>query len=111
MKEGKRMEDWIFKLADVYMEETDEQVSFENTNLLLGQILMNRVAGIAYRNLNKMPNRLKNREFTKTLYMVYKLKLEMTNTYLKNLKYLAVILKSYTLVSHTKRFNGAVIST
>lgn len=85
------MENLLFQLSDVYMEPTDH-VEFLQLDQLLGQICMNRVAGIAYLNMKKIKELNVQKEFMNTLRSSYEFNLRKTERFLKHLKMISDIL-------------------
>lgn len=82
----------LFKLADVYMEATDEHIIVDDVELLLGQLCMNRVAGIAYCNVEKLSGLLLPREFRNTLRDIWKENRRNNDIYIQDLLYINRIL-------------------
>ncbi len=87
------MRELIFEFSDVYMDEIEEFVSPEDSCMLLGDICINRIAGIAYKNLSRFKNFRVHKEFVKTLDAVYKENIRKTEHFKRNIKYLSNIFK------------------
>lgn len=83
----------LFEISDVYMEKSDNWTSFENESELLGEICLNRIAGIAYGNLKRLPQLRTIKEFENTLSAVYNDNVSRTRLFKQNVKYLSQILK------------------
>jgi len=88
------MSEWLFKLADIYMEPGEDAVYFEDAESLLGEICINRVVGIAYKNIEKNHNLNLPGEFRKSLKAIYKANVEKSEHYRENLKYVASIMNN-----------------
>jgi hypothetical protein len=83
----------LFELSDVYMEGTENIVIPCDCSSLLGDICINRIGGIAYKNMNKLKNFRVLKEFKTTIEAVYKDNIRKTESFKKNIKYLSQIFK------------------
>lgn len=84
----RKMSKLLFQLSDVYLERTEEELPTVNYTMLLGEICLNRVAGIAYKNVPKITNLKLSREFRKVIKSLYISNVEKTNRFIINIKYL-----------------------
>lgn len=80
----------IFKLSDALL---DEKVTVDSADweLLLGQIITNRIVGIAYRNLKKSDVKMTN-EIEQCLKSTLDYNVRKTNGYIENVKYIGTIM-------------------
>ena len=80
----------IFKLSDALL---DEKVTVEDEDweLLLGQIVTNRVVGIAYKNLKKSEVKMAN-EIEQCLKSTLDYNVRKTKDYIDNVKYIGTIM-------------------
>lgn len=83
----------LFELSDVYMNPNRELEKFTDESGLLGELCINRVAGIAYGNLKRLANLRTMKEFENTVTSVYKDNLNRTRTFKKNVEIVAKMLK------------------
>lgn len=87
------MENLLFKLADVNMEPI-EGIQLRHPERLLGQLCINRVGGIAYRNLEKIDGLDTHNEFINTLKAIYEQNLQKTDIFFQHMRYVTKILKN-----------------
>ena len=80
----------IFKLSDALL---DEKVTVDSADweLLLGQIITNRVVGIAYKNLKKSDVKMTN-EIEQCLKSTLDYNVRKTNAYIEKVKYIGKIM-------------------
>ncbi len=103
------MGELLFRLSDIYMEETEDTLIPSDSSSLLGDICINRIGGIVYNNLKKMKNFEVQKEFKTTIEAVYKDNIIKTKKFKRNIKYLSNIFKN---VSFDYAFlKGAFLST
>lgn len=81
----------IFKLSDALL---DEKITVDSADweLLLGQIITNRVVGIAYKNLKKNNVKMAN-EIEQCLKSTLEYNINKTNAYIEKVKYLGKIME------------------
>lgn len=81
----------IFKLSDALL---DEKITVDSADweLLLGQIITNRVVGIAYKNLKKNNVKMAN-EIEQCLKSTLEYNINKTNAYIEKVKYLSKIME------------------
>jgi len=96
----------LFQISDVLRGEKINIDGSFNLETLLGQIILNKITGIAYDNLNVTQA---NKEFYKTLSFVYNRNIETTRLFKKHLAYLAKILNQANL--KYALLKGAFLST
>lgn len=82
-------------LANPNMLPSNDYMEVDNLELLLGQICMNRIAGIAYINFNKCNNFFVPKEFRNTLRDLWSSNKQRNLTYIEDLMYIGDILKSF----------------
>ena len=85
----------LFLLSDYYLEKADE-ICLRDQGKLLGDICLNRVAGIAYLNLRKIKQNNVSSEFMRTLNRIYDSNCEESKWFTKCVEYLADIFKDVT---------------
>lgn len=88
------MDGFLFQLADVNMSPIDSDVEVSNIELLLGQLCINRVAGIAYQNMFKLSKFYTPKDFRNTLRAIWENNVETNKRYMDNLLYLADIFQN-----------------
>jgi len=81
----------LFKIANELNEEKINISAAENIELLMGQIMLNRIAGIAYDNIDL---ETLSREAKKVLRINKENNISICNRFMENLKGLAIMLKS-----------------
>ena len=84
----------LFHLADATMPKEEFNLQKEDLELLLGEICINRIAGIAYRNLMNDPKINISNEVLKILKIVYENNLKRNKNYCENVKYISRIMKN-----------------
>lgn len=84
----------LFILADATMPQIDYDFQREDLELLLGQICMNRIGGIAYKNLVNNSNINISNEIIKNLKIVYESNLKRNIKYCEDVKYIAQIMEA-----------------
>ena len=82
----------LFILADATMPQIDYDFQREDLELLLGQICMNRIGGIAYKNLVNNSNINISNEIIKNLKIVYESNHKSIIKYCEDVKFIALIL-------------------
>lgn len=88
------MNNILFMLSDFYMEADSGLKKIEGETELLGELCVNRVAGIAYLNLKKLVNLHVIKEFENTLKAVYLDNLKRTQHYKKNVRMISKLLEN-----------------
>lgn len=88
------MEKILFSLADVTMPKVKHNLEKDDFELLLGEICLNRVAGIAYKNIVGNPDIIAPKEMIKVLKILYEDNLKKSERYRKHIKYLSGILNN-----------------
>lgn len=85
------MSNKLFKLADVYNEEKIKILSEDNIELIVGEVILNRIVGIAYDNLDLsyVP-----KEIEKNLKILNKYSVESSERFIDNVHYISDILKN-----------------
>ncbi|MCM1535224.1 MAG: nucleotidyltransferase family protein [Clostridium sp.] len=90
---GLTMGKLLFHLADATMPKEKFNFQKEDQELLLGEICINRIASIAYRNLvNDSEINISN-EVLKILKIIYENNLKRSKQYCENVKYISQIMK------------------
>lgn len=84
----------LFHLADATMPKEEFNLQKEDLELLLGEICINRIAGIAYRNLMNDPKINISNEVLKILKIVYENNLKRNKNYCENVKCISRIMKN-----------------
>ena len=90
------MKNTLFKICDInfnsedLLDEDKEEIKF-NQEELLGHIIYNRVAGIAYNNLLRIEDKIVSKDIMLCLQNQYKYDIERTKRYLESLKNLSKI--------------------
>lgn len=87
------MNNILFALSDCYMNPDLEVTQIENETELLGELCINRVAGIAYLNLKKLGNLHVIKEFENTLKAVYADNVGRAKKYKKNVEMISKLLE------------------
>ncbi len=83
----------LFSLSDYYMKPDMNLKKIENESELLGELCVNRIAGIAYLNLQKHKNLQVIKEFENTLKAVYLDNVERTKYYKQNVRMISKMLE------------------
>lgn len=99
----------LFLLSDCFLEENDEEFGELDFSKLFGEIVLNRVEGMAYQNLEKMKKVKFPKVFKNALKKLYYQNCVLTEEYICSLKYLASILKGATF--NYALLKGAVLNT
>jgi len=98
----------LFKLSDIFMKE-EETIISDNSIYLLGEICMNRVAGIVYKNLKKIKKFGATSEFVNSLRVIYEDNIEKNKRFAENVTYIAKLFEEekfqYALLK------GAILTT
>ena len=99
----------LFLLSDCFLKENEREYGELDYSKLFGEIILNKVEGIAYKNLEKMKKVKFPQVFKNALKKLYCQNCVLTEEYICSLEYLAEILKdapfNYALLK------GAVLNT
>lgn len=87
------MNNILFVLSDFFMKPDLELTKLENEKELLGELCINRIAGIAYLNLKKLINVRIIKEFENTLAAVFNENVNRTRDYKRNVEMIARMLE------------------
>ncbi len=88
------MTDMIFQLSNVYMKDVETSVKPESINNLLGDIITNRVVGIAYHNILKYREFIVPNEFMSALKVIFNEDVEKSKHFKNDIKYISDIFKA-----------------
>lgn len=88
------MNNMLFVLSDYFMEADSNLKSIEQESKMLGELCTNRVAGIAYLNLQRFANLRVIKEFENTLEAVYLDNVNRAQQYKKNVKFISKLLEN-----------------
>lgn len=99
----------LFQLADLNMPNVKYNCEKDDLELLLGEICMNRVAGIAYKNIINNSGIIVSDEIVKILKIVYENNLIRNEKYCNNVNYISKIMKNANF--KYAMLKGAFLST
>ena len=84
----------LFQISDMYMEEDNVLEVINDYSLFIGEICMNRITGIAYKNLEKCHKLRLPKEIENILFASYKDNINRAERFIEKLKYLASIFEN-----------------